>query len=309
MPINGDVVGALFASAKTAFSPFYNPVERSCTMSTALTGIPETLLIPVWARAVENHHPDPIIRDERASELMSQIKYDFSKFESARLSQLGISIRTRLLDDAVMAFLGRNERAVVVNLGAGLDTRYERIGLYGQEWYDLDLPEAIELRRRFFIERQACRFLEKSVFDISWMDDIEDNGRAVLLIAEGLLMYFSEPEVKRLFKDLVNRFPQAEILLEVIGSFLMGRSKRHDAVSKIDGAPEFKWGIKNSREMARWHPSIEFVNEWCYFDYYKERAGWFGRFARLPFVRPRLASRIVHLRFNADPELKLTNEK
>jgi O-methyltransferase involved in polyketide biosynthesis len=114
----------------------------------------------------------PIVRDERAAELISQIKYDFSKFERARLSQLGVSIRTRLLDDAVMDFLGRNERAVVINLGAGLDTRYERLGRYGQDWYELDVPEAIELRHRFFIERHTYRFLPKSMFDVSWIPDL-----------------------------------------------------------------------------------------------------------------------------------------
>ena len=266
-------------------------------MKTALTGIPETLLIPLWARAVENHHPEPIVRDEKASELLAQIDYEFSKFESAKLSQLGVSIRTKLLDDAVMDFLDRKEQAVVVNLGAGLDTRYERLGIHGFDWYELDLPEAIDLRRRFFIERYGYRFLSKSVFDITWMDEIDDNRKAVLLIAEGLFMYFSEVEIRRLFKDLVRRFPRAEMLLEVMGPYLVGKSKRHDAISKMDAAPEFKWGMKNSRDLEQWHPDIEFVSEWCYFDYYKKRAGWAGRIARLPFIRPHVAPRIVHLRF------------
>jgi O-methyltransferase involved in polyketide biosynthesis len=269
-------------------------------MSTKLSGIPETLLIPLWARAVEGDKLDPIVRDIKASEIVLEIDYDFSKFESSRLSQLGVSIRTMLLDNAVSAFLRHNPNAVVINLGAGLDTRYNRLELDKIVWYELDLPESMELRRRFFTESEWYRFISKSVFDKSWMDEIEDTGKPVLLIAEGLFMYFDEEELKPLFKKLVDRFPGGEMLLEAMGPFLVGKGKHHDSISKIDGKVEFKWGLKDSRDIAKWYPGITFVEEWCYFDYHKDRAGLVGRIVRLPFIRPRLAPRIVHLRF-ADP--------
>lgn len=113
-------------------------------------------------------------------------------------------------------------------------------------------------------------------------------------------MYLTEEELMLLFQKLVNRFPRAEMLLEVMGPFIVGRGKHHDSVSKIDGKVDFKWGLKDSRDMMRGCPGIQFIEEWCYFDYHKDRAGWLGRIIRLPFIRPRLAPRIVHLRF-VDP--------
>ena len=266
-------------------------------MKADLSGVPETMLIPLWARAEEARKPNPIFRDDKASELVSTIDYDFARFEKAWRSQVGVAVRTILLDNAVRAFLARNPDAVIVNLGAGLDTRYTRLGAMNVLWYDLDLPEAIELRRRFFAETEGYRLLPKSMLDPSWMDEIREDGRSVLLIAEGLFMYFAEDELRPLFKTLVARFPGAEMLFEMLPMALVGKSKRHDSVTKIGSAVDFKWALKNSREMTEWHPDIEFVEEWNYFDFHKDRWRWFGLVARLPFLRSSMAPRIVHLRF------------
>lgn len=265
-------------------------------MSTKLSGIPETMLIALWARAAETETDNPIIRDDKAVEMVSQIDYDFSKFASARLTQLGVAIRTMILDKAVSAFLRQNPEAVVINLGAGLDTRYARLSAKGGFWYDLDVPEVIDLRRRFCQETERYRLISKSMFDPTWMDEVKVAGKPVLLIAEGLFMYFEEAKLRPLFKQLLERFPGAEMLFEMLAPMLVGRSKRHDSVSKVGGA-EFKWGLIDARDVARWYSNIEFIEEWNYYDYYQERWGWFRYVTRLPFLRPRLSSRMVHLRF------------
>ena len=158
------------------------------------------MLIPLWARAVELKRPEPIVRDQKAVDILSLIKYDFNKFSKSWLSQVGVSVRTAVLDAAASRFLTENPGAVVVNLGAGLDTRLERLKSDNLHcWYDLDVPEAIELRRRFFEESERNRFVSKSVFDFSWFEDISPGDRPLLFIAEGMLMYFKEEEIQSLF--------------------------------------------------------------------------------------------------------------
>ena len=134
-------------------------------MKQNLTGVPETLLIPLWMRAAETNRMHPIMEDHKAVEMVSRIEYDFTVFEKSRLSQTGVSIRTRILDDAVKYFIMHNCNPVVINLGAGLDTRCERLPLVKGTWYDLDLPEVIDLRRRFFSETGQYRMIPKSLFD------------------------------------------------------------------------------------------------------------------------------------------------
>jgi len=266
-------------------------------MDTKLTGIPETMLIPLWARAAETGGGAPLVRDEKAVEMLSRIDYDFSKFRSARFSQLGVAVRTMLLDRAVRTFLDEYPGACVINLGAGLDTRHARIGGANVIWYELDLPEALDVRRRFFAENERYRFLAKSVFDISWFDDVDTEGRETLLIAEGLFMYFEERELKPLFARIAERFSGGRMLVEVQGPGIVGKSRRHDSLSRLHNAPEFKWGTSDSRDLTRWSPSIELAEEWRFFDHRLDRAGMLGLLMRLPFMRKKYEPRIVLLRF------------
>ena len=114
-----------------------------------LANVPETMLITLGAKATETERADALIKDEKAVEMMGKIDYDFSKLKKASFSQSGCCVRARLIDMEAKAFLKDNPDAVVIQLGAGIDARYERLGKPKVgHWYDLDLPEAIELRRK-----------------------------------------------------------------------------------------------------------------------------------------------------------------
>jgi O-methyltransferase involved in polyketide biosynthesis len=110
----------------------------------------ETLLLPLSIRAVESQRPDALVRDEIAVSLVRDAKFDFSAIKHARndeVSQLAVILRCRQFDRLAQEFLSQNPEAVVIHLGCGLDSRYERIDNGKVSWYDLDLPEVIQLRR------------------------------------------------------------------------------------------------------------------------------------------------------------------
>ena len=263
-----------------------------------LSGVPETLLIPLWARAVETRRPDPIVRDPRAVEIVDGLDYDFARFESAWLTQLGVSVRTRLLDAAVRNFVDQAPGAVVINLGAGLDTRFERLADRDIDlWYDLDVPPVMDLRRRFFGEDPRVRRLPMSVFDRAWMEAVETTRGPVLFIAEGLFMYFEEERVRPLLVEIAERFPGAEMLMEFLAPMMVGRSRRHDTLRRMGDAPEFKWGPVRTDVLESWSDRIRVADEWNYVDHHRERWRWFGLLGRLPGLRSRLASRIARIVF------------
>ena len=260
-----------------------------------LEGVSETLLIPLWARATETKRTDAIIKDHQALSMMEQIEYDFTKFEKTWLSQVGIAIRTELLDTAVTNFIGKYPNAVIINLGCGLDTRFFRIDNRQINWYDLDLPEPIRIRRLFFSETDRYRMIAKSVFDDTWPKDIIRQDKPVLFIAEGLLMYFTEPEVKKLFSRLIDSFPGEQMLLEILAPIMVKNNKRHDTVGTMD-AP-FQWGAIDGAAVETLHSHIRFVQEWNYFDSHRERWRWFGWLAIIPAFKRSFNNKIVHIKF------------
>ena len=115
-------------------------------MKTKLSGVAETLLIPLWARAEETKRSDALIRDDFAVRLVEQIDYDFAKFARAKHSQTGVAVRSYILDHETKAFIEKQPDAVCINLACGLDTRFYRIDNGQIDWYNLDLPDVMELR-------------------------------------------------------------------------------------------------------------------------------------------------------------------
>ena len=267
-------------------------------MEQKLKGVPETLLIPLWAKATETKHNNPIIKDEKAVEIMGQIEYDFSKFDDQEPTQVSIAVRTELLDRAVKAFIGKYPAATIINLGCGLDTRFSRVDNCKIHWYDLDLPESINIRKQFFQENDRYKMIAKSVFDYTWIDSIKANEH-ILIIAEGLFMYFTENEVEELMNKLIDDFTGAEMLLEVIPASLAKQSQQQDLIKKqynIDA--QFHWGIKKGKEMEKVDDRIEFIEEWHYFDYHKDRWKIIRWLSLIPTFKSRFGNRIVHLKFN-----------
>src|SRR4030042_4451503 len=111
--------------------------------------VAETLLIALYARALEAQCPAPLVQDDKAAALVRQIDYDFSRFKLNGHDQATTIMRLREFDPRAQDFLARHPEAVVVHIGCGLGTGFER-GDNGQvEWYDLDLPDVIELRRKY----------------------------------------------------------------------------------------------------------------------------------------------------------------
>lgn len=260
-----------------------------------LDGVPETLLIPLWARAVETGRSEPIIRDELAVSMVEKINYDFAKFEKAWMSQVGVAIRTELLDKGAADFISRHPEAVVINLGCGLDTRFFRVDNGQIRWYELDLPEPMRIRRQFFTETDRYRMIAQSVFDPAWMEEIGQRQEPVLIIAEGLFMYFTEREVKELFAMLIAAFPGAGMLLEVLSPLLVKNSRHHDAVSQMNVS--FQWGAATGKKVEDLNERIRFLEEWNYFDYHRERWGWLRWLSWIPAFKRNFNNKIVHLQF------------
>lgn len=131
-----------------------------------LKDVPETMLITLWAKAQECKRADALLRDDKATEIISRLDYDFSRFDKAKFSQVAVCLRASLIDAEVRVYLGKHPDAVVVQLGAGLDARYERLRPMGvTHWYDLDLEEAIALRRQLLSETERNTYIVSSMFD------------------------------------------------------------------------------------------------------------------------------------------------
>jgi methyltransferase (TIGR00027 family) len=221
------------------------------SQSVKLGTVQETLLIPLWAKATETRLTDPILRDVKAAELMEAIGYDFDKFAKGKGSQVGCCLRADVIDEWVRKFLVSHPRGSIVELGVGLDTRFERVDNSESQWFELDLPDVIGLRSRYFQETDRRHFIQKSVLKPDWIAEVAAAAsRPVMFVAEGVLMYFEEEQVKTLFSTIADHFPGSLFAFDAMSPLMVRMQKRHDTINETSA--EFRWGISNIAEIEAW---------------------------------------------------------
>ena len=253
-----------------------------------LSGVPETMLQTVYARARESRGRG-VIRDAKAEELVEKLDYDFSLAEKDTAMRSGVITRTIVLDRLTTAYLAGHPGAVVVNIACGLDTRCYRMTGY-RHWYNLNLPETMAVREKLLPESGAVTQIAMSAMD-DWGSRIEETDAPVLIIIEGLTMYLTEADVQRIFAVIAGRFPQAAVLVETMNPMVVKRFKE----KSIEGSnAKFTWGVKDGRALAALLPDFRFVAEHGLTEGMAVFAPVYKLLDKLPAVR-NISNRIVVL--------------
>lgn len=220
-----------------------------------LSGVPETMLQTVFARAKETKTRGAIT-DNKAVEIVDALDYDFFLADKDGAMHSGVIARTIVLDKLVKAYLVGHPGAVVVNIACGLDTRCYRVEGYSH-WYNLDLPETIAVRKNLLPEGGSISQIAMSAMD-DWGGEIKEASTSVLVIIEGLTMYLSEADVKRIFGVIAARFDHVEVLVETMNPMVVRRFKE----KSIEGSKaRFTWGVKNGAALAALLPDFRYVEE------------------------------------------------
>lgn len=216
-----------------------------------LIGIPGTSLWGLKARAQEDQRPDGLFKDTLAQAWFQKLEPYFGgaleRWYNPVLQQ-AIALRTDILDRAVKEHIAQHPKAVIVELGAGFSTRFHRLQP-ACAWYELDLPEVIELRLSMR-EPEAVNhwYLADSIFSSDWMQELRQHEpEQLLLIAEGLLMYFPLDRVENLFETLHQQLKGAWIAFDTMGSGNLKAAQ--DPGQEVD-APIY-WGMPNLEQACR----------------------------------------------------------
>ncbi len=248
-----------------------------------LSGVEETLLIPLWARAVETRRPDGLVRDPQAVRILQDLAFDDSRMTGAWKTQAGIAIRTWLIDRLVAAYLAEVPNGTVVTLGAGLDARSQRLDNGRARWIDLDLPDAMAVRDRYLPPPSDRHIrLSGSVLEADWLSAVPTTPPP-LLLAEGLVMYLPEDALRALWSRLADHFPGGRLLVETISHVMVNKPNRHDVLPRF--AAPFRFGTPRPTHLDHWDARVTMQNRWSYFDMHRRRWRWLAPFCVLPVLR------------------------
>jgi methyltransferase (TIGR00027 family) len=278
-------------------------MERSELLEVKITDISSTMLLTLYCRAMESLSPDPVINDPEAVRITTALNSllahssdrmykDLGEGKLNRKLMLFISLRAKRFDDYTRAFLLSNPGGTIINLGCGLDTRFWRIANGKVRFYDLDLPEVIELKKKLCRETERYHMIASSVLDYDWLSLLKNKVTGpVLFLAEGLFMYLEKNDVKELVLKLQSGFPGSELVCEVVNEsvahgWLKGlMDMRMHGQLHVGGGVTFLSGIRNGKEMESWSSGIRLMDEWSYFDSTEKKLGPVRFFGRIPWMR------------------------
>ncbi|HEY9305543.1 MAG TPA: class I SAM-dependent methyltransferase [Mycobacterium sp.] len=227
-----------------------------------------TNLCTLYLRAYESRLEHPVLGDRAAAEAVDRIDYDFGRMHRAAkpwANQFLVALRAKQLDSWAGDFLRRNPDAVVLHLGCGLDSRAFRLDVpSGVSWFDVDVPDVIALRRQLYNDRPGYTMIGSSVTQPGWLEQIP-TGRPALIVAEGLLMYLNEGELRQLLQRLTDHFATGELLADLLSPW-GPRFSNSPLFAKASTSGITKWGTRDGHELSEWIPRLHLVDNSMFLD-------------------------------------------
>ena len=194
----------------------WHPIEKN--------SIQETLVIPLYGRALCTRKFPQLFADQTAAELLEQIDYDFSALEqrSGGLLQtfgaLEVAMRQSDLAFEVREYLRAHPRAAVVNLGCGLDSTGRACDNGQCRIYNIDLPDVMAVREALLPAGERERNLAADLNDLSWFDAIDaPTEDGAVFFAAGVFYYFRTEQVRALCAAMAERFPGGRLVFDAAG--------------------------------------------------------------------------------------------
>ncbi len=237
------------------------------------TEVRETMLLTLMGKARESRLPRSILKDRYAAEAMDRIDYDFRRLRPRRAADIILALRALIFDEVTRNFLATHPLATVVHMACGLDTRVFRVDPHpAVRWFDVDFPDTIALREKLYPSRVGYTMIGTSLTDLGWMTQIPAD-RPTLIMAEGLTPYLQPDQGLALFKALGARFPQSEVVIDILSQLGCNLAMLEGTISAT-GA-KLTWGIDDPEDLARMVPGLAFAEELADYRPEMNQLGWY----------------------------------
>jgi O-methyltransferase involved in polyketide biosynthesis len=231
-----------------------------------LKPLEETALLTEYARALDSRSPRSILGDSLADEVVGKIDYDFPGLGVISSVVCLVALRAKMLDERIRAFTTEHPDAVVVDLGAGLDSAVFRVDPPPTvDWYSVDLPAVIRLRDAVLPCRDRSHSVAASVAEPDWADAIPAD-RPTMIVADGLFAFLSEPVIVAILRRITDHFEAGMVAFNDYGT--VGRVNRFAKLvttkKRMFRTMYSQWGsqgFKDAHHPETWNPDLSLVEE------------------------------------------------
>lgn len=174
--------------------------------------IQQTLYIPLYSKSLVSRK-NIILKDSKAEEIWEKEKFALKAKSKSKWLAYYLAMRACVFDNWLTDNMQRNEQAIILHIGCGLDSRILRVGNRMHPWYDIDFPDVISVRKQYFQENDKYHMLSGDARNTVWLDKLPAKQNAIIIL-EGISMYLTEQELRTFFRTVSEYFQHTVVLMD-----------------------------------------------------------------------------------------------
>lgn len=196
-----------------------------------MNDVSKTFYIPLYGKSYVSKK-GIILDDKRAEEIWSKEGFELKGKSKSKWLAYYMGMRSKVFDEWLQQKMNEIENAVVIHIGCGMDSRVERVGTSGHFWYDVDFPEVIKERKRYYEETEEYHMVTSDVKNQEWIQNLP-KGNPAIIVMEGVSMYLTQDELGNLLSALTDHFSSVYLLMDCYTTFAAKASKYKNPINDV----------------------------------------------------------------------------
>lgn len=221
-----------------------------------MNNVNKTLYIPLYGKALVSKK-GIILSDKKAEEIWASENFALTGKSKSKWLAYYMGMRSAVFDKWTADKINKNSNCLVLHLGCGLDSRFERVGVSHTRWYDVDFQSVIDERKKYYQETENYRMISADLKDSAFIEKLPTATRAVVIL-EGVSMYLSNEELQQLLATLNRKFEHLFVLVDCYTPLAAKMSKMRNPINDVGVSTVF--GVENSQILEK-STGLYFVKE------------------------------------------------
>ena len=195
-----------------------------------MDAVNKTLYIPLYGKSCVSKK-GIILRDPKAEEIWAMEGFTLKGKSASKWLSYYMAMRAAVFDRWLRRQMEVMPEATVLHLGCGMDSRICRVGEQNHLWYDIDFPDVIAQRKRYYPENQCYKMLAANVTEDDFLSGV--GGESAIVVMEGISMYLKPEQLQDLMARLCVRFEQVSVLMDCYTEFAAKASKYRNPINDV----------------------------------------------------------------------------
>ena len=213
-----------------------------------MDSVNKTLYIPLYGKSFVSKK-GIILKDTKAEEIWAAEGFPLKGKSASKWLAYYMGMRSAVFDRWTAEKMEEMPDGAVLHLGCGMDSRVLRIGDEKHLWFDVDFPEVIDQRRRYYAESAAYKMIASDVRGGDWLAEVP--GKNAIVVMEGISMYLKPEELKVVLQNLCSRFDNVHLLMDCYTTFAAKASKYKNPINDV-GVTQV-YGLDDPEELTGEH--------------------------------------------------------